>query len=132
MPALRMSSDAGSKKKVPDAITQTDNSAKRQQNAQMRASSGEDSGEPEALRKMREEREMREAREQEQARLDAERRAKAKDFVSGQDVQEARYFIAHKIDIMHWCCRVSVTLMLSTMAGSWRRTKKRTAERKLR
>jgi hypothetical protein len=85
-----MSTNEGSKK-VPDAITQTDNSAKRQQNAQMRStSSGIDPDEPEALRKMRE---VREAREQEQARLDAERRAKTNDFVSGQDVREARYSI---------------------------------------
>jgi hypothetical protein len=85
-----MSSNEGSKK-VPDAITQTDNSAKRQQNAQMRATSAAMySDEPEALRKMREEREARESREQEQALLDAQRRAKNNDFVSGQDLREAR------------------------------------------
>ena len=48
--------------RVPDAITQTENTAKRQQNAAMRSRQAAiDMDEPEALRRMREERERQEA-----------------------------------------------------------------------
>ena len=83
----------GAKVKVPDAITQTDNSAKRAQLSQMRAKAAQ-VDEPEALRKMREEREARERAEQEAqdaaASADAKRRAETGDFISGQDLREAR------------------------------------------
>jgi hypothetical protein len=75
--------------RVPDAITMTDNSAKRLTNAQMRAKqAGAD--EPEALRQMRLKREAEEAAQSEEGRKDAEKRAKEGKFVSGQDVREAR------------------------------------------
>ena len=83
----------GAKIKVPDAITQTDNSAKRAQLSQMRAKTAQ-VDEPEALRKMREEREARERAEQEAqdaaASADAKRRAETGDFIAGQDLREAR------------------------------------------
>lgn len=67
----------------------TDNSAKRAQNAQMRAKAvGDD--EPEALKQMRLKREAEEAAQSEEGRKDAEKRAKEGKFVSGQDVREAR------------------------------------------
>ena len=86
------------KGKVPDAITQTDNSAKRQLNAQMRAKNLE-AEEPAALREMRLKREAEEeAAAEAQAELgreDAEKRAKTGNFVSGQDLREQR--IAEKM-----------------------------------
>jgi hypothetical protein len=87
------------KVKVPDAITQTDNSAKRLQNAQMRQKQMEVE-EPEALRKMREEREAREKMEQEAkdaaAAADAKMRSATGNFVSGQDLREARMVDEYK------------------------------------
>jgi len=61
-----------SKTKVPDAITQTDNSAKRAQNSQMRQKKSS-IDEPEALRKMREEREARELKALESAGRNAQK-----------------------------------------------------------
>ena len=60
-----------SKTKVPDAITQTDNSAKRAQNSQMRQKKTA-IDEPEALRKMREEREACELKTLESAGRNAQ------------------------------------------------------------
>eukprot|EP00960_Hanusia_phi_P014322 422359-Hanusia_phi.AAC.1 len=75
--------------RVPDAITQTENTAKRQQNAAMRSRlPSRDVDEPEALRKMREERERR---EEEMAIADAAKRSQEKNFVSGQDLRESRW-----------------------------------------
>ncbi|EKX43070.1 hypothetical protein GUITHDRAFT_110795 [Guillardia theta CCMP2712] len=75
--------------RVPDAITQTENTAKRQQNAAMRSRQAAfDMDEPEALRRMREERERQEA--EEVAMKDAARRAEEKNFVAGQDLRESR------------------------------------------
>jgi hypothetical protein len=79
--------------KVPDAITQTDNSEKRLQNAQLRARQRAEANEPEALRQMRLAREREEA--EEAAAAEARRRSDAKDFVSGQDVREQRLIDEH-------------------------------------
>ena len=89
--------------RVPDAITQTDNSAKRAQNAQMRSRKVA-ADEPEALRKMREEREAREAQAAQAAQdaadtaaaADAKRRAETGNFISGQDLREARMVDEYK------------------------------------
>eukprot|EP00288_Rhodomonas_lens_P016385 CAMPEP_0177709156 /NCGR_PEP_ID=MMETSP0484_2-20121128/10654_1 /TAXON_ID=354590 /ORGANISM="Rhodomonas lens, Strain RHODO" /LENGTH=618 /DNA_ID=CAMNT_0019220757 /DNA_START=17 /DNA_END=1873 /DNA_ORIENTATION=+ len=79
--------------KIPDAITQTDNSAKRQQNAAMRARQAQ-ADEPEALKQMRL---KREAEEREAAAAaDAAKRSEDKNFVAGQDAREARLIEEYK------------------------------------
>eukprot|EP00285_Hemiselmis_virescens_P003000 CAMPEP_0173412868 /NCGR_PEP_ID=MMETSP1356-20130122/80508_1 /TAXON_ID=77927 ORGANISM="Hemiselmis virescens, Strain PCC157" /NCGR_SAMPLE_ID=MMETSP1356 /ASSEMBLY_ACC=CAM_ASM_000847 /LENGTH=618 /DNA_ID=CAMNT_0014374811 /DNA_START=145 /DNA_END=2001 /DNA_ORIENTATION=+ len=98
---LRMSTDdAGKDKpkpgaKVPDAITQTDNSAKRQQNAQLRAKLA-NADEPEAVRQMRLKREAEEAAAEAAAVEDAKKRAKEGNFVSGQANREAKLVEAYE------------------------------------
>eukprot|EP00291_Cryptomonas_curvata_P004772 CAMPEP_0172196000 /NCGR_PEP_ID=MMETSP1050-20130122/26546_1 /TAXON_ID=233186 /ORGANISM="Cryptomonas curvata, Strain CCAP979/52" /LENGTH=176 /DNA_ID=CAMNT_0012872177 /DNA_START=189 /DNA_END=716 /DNA_ORIENTATION=+ len=79
--------------KVPDAITQTDNSEKRLQNAQLRARQRAEDNEPEALRQMRLAREREEA--EAAAAAEARRRSDAQDFISGQDVREQRLIDEH-------------------------------------
>ena len=74
--------------KVPDAITQTDNSEKRLQNAQMRARQRAEENEPEALKQMRLAREREEA--EAAAAADARQRADTGNFIAGQDVREQR------------------------------------------
>jgi hypothetical protein len=76
--------------KVPDAITQTDNSEKRTQNAQIRARQRAQDNEPEALKQMRLARERDEAEAAAAAAAEARRRADSGDFVAGQDVREQR------------------------------------------
>jgi len=109
--SLEADANKGSPEKrvrVPDAITQTDNSAKRADNAQMRSRKIA-ADEPEALRKMRDEREAREARERAEreasnaaaasdtaAAADAKLRAETGNFISGQDLREARMVDEYK------------------------------------